>query len=99
MEHFVIIVNGWKLFFVSVSIFQQSLQKSQNMALSGCFQISTIRGRPRAAATSKMERFVIIVNGFQPRLQKDSNSNGEFHGNTGRGITGNRAIESRPHKT
>ena len=25
-----------------------------------------IRGRSRAAATSKMERFVIIVNGFQP---------------------------------
>ena len=25
-----------------------------------------IRGRFRAAATSKMERFVIIVNGFQP---------------------------------
>ena len=24
------------------------------------------RGRSRAAATSKMERFVIIVNGFQP---------------------------------
>ena len=42
---------------------------------------------------------MIIVNGFQPRLQKDSNSNGEFHGNTGQGITGNRAIESRPHKT
>ena len=64
MEHFVIIVNGWKLFFVSVSIFQKSLQKSQNMALSGCFQISTIRGRSRASATSKMERFVIIVNGW-----------------------------------
>ena len=25
-----------------------------------------IRGRSRAAVTSKMERFVIIVNGFQP---------------------------------
>ena len=25
-----------------------------------------IRGGSRAAATSKMERFVIIVNGFQP---------------------------------
>ena len=27
---------------------------------------NTIRGGSRAAATSKMERFVIIVNGFQP---------------------------------
>ena len=28
--------------------------------------LENIRGRSRAAATSKMERFVIIVNGFQP---------------------------------
>ena len=28
--------------------------------------ITKIRGGSRAAATSKMERFVIIVNGFQP---------------------------------
>ena len=28
--------------------------------------VATERGGSRAAATSKMERFVIIVNGFQP---------------------------------
>ena len=28
--------------------------------------ITVLRGRSRAAATSKMERFVIIVNDFQP---------------------------------
>ena len=34
-----------------------------NMPLS-CFVLN--RGESRAVATSKMERFVIIVNGFQP---------------------------------
>ena len=33
-----------------------------------CFQPkdAPFRGKSRAAATSKMERFVMIVNGFQP---------------------------------
>ena len=30
------------------------------------FKLLEIRGGSRAAATSKLERFVIIVNGFQP---------------------------------
>ena len=30
------------------------------------FELMDCRGGSRAAATSKMERFVIIVNGFQP---------------------------------
>ena len=31
-----------------------------------CLIKTVLRGGPRAAAKSKMERFVIIVNGFQP---------------------------------
>ena len=31
-----------------------------------CLKIMYVRGGSRAAATSKMERLVIIVNGFQP---------------------------------
>ena len=40
-----------------------------NVSFNGAFAFSwetVLRGGPRTAATSKMERFVIIVNGFQP---------------------------------
>ena len=37
-----------------------------NQAGSHYFVRGRIRGGSRIAATSKMERFVIIVNGFQP---------------------------------
>ena len=42
------------------------------MNLSSVFEVyislldTMLRGAPRTAATSKMEHFVIIVNGFQP---------------------------------
>ena len=46
--------------------FHASLPKTRFKSFSCSKVISKIRGGSRTAATSKMEGFVIIVNGFQP---------------------------------
>ena len=51
-------------------VHRQEILHSLKAFLRICFA-DQLRGGSRAAATSKMERFVIIVNGFQPFLSLD----------------------------
>ena len=46
-------------------VHRQEILHSLKMFLRICFAVQ-LRGGSRAAATAKMERFMIIVNGFQP---------------------------------
>ena len=45
------------------NFYSRQRENLENLLLK---QIAILRGGSRAAATSKMKRFVIIVNGFQP---------------------------------
>ena len=67
MEHFVIIVNGWKPLTIITkrSILDVAAALDPRLIWQKQFIIIIIKRGSRTAATSKMEHFVIIVNGWK----------------------------------
>ena len=66
MERFLIIANDWKPLIVITKHSRSASHELYFHFKAKTFIITESRGGSRAVATSKMERFVIIVTGFQP---------------------------------
>ena len=57
----------FSMFLIFCNLFHDNLDDWSNIKIWETRKIfANVRGRSRTAATSKMKRFVIIINGFQP---------------------------------